>query len=924
MSRFRAFLFRLRGLLRVRRLESELSDELRAHLDGLIERNLAAGMSLEEARYAAGRAFGGVAQIQERARDERRCAWVEHMLHDFRYAARQIRQHPGLSTVVVLTLALGIGANTAVFSLVNAVLLRQLPVKNPDELVLFSWAADEHAGPAGLSGSTLKDPATGLLTSTSFSGYTFQHFRERTDLFTNVFAFAPVRGELIVVDGSSETSPLAQAVSGNYHAALGVKAVAGRLLTEEDDQSAASPVVVISFHYWQARFGGDLACLGRLIRVRDTIFTIVGITAPGFNGTMQVGDVVDLTFPLAFNNRVGGGNRNLMDHGDWWLRIMARLKPGVTADQARAAIDGLFHETARGGLTKPRSIAGRTVAGQPPQLRVESGAQGLVESRRRYAESLRLVFALVVGVLLVACANIANLLLARGAARRREIAVRLALGAGRARIVRQLLVETLLLAFLGGATGAVLAIWGRAVLLALQLFGDRPLELDARLDARVLGFTTVVALVTGTVCGLAPALRATRVDLVTEFQGGPRSLGAGTRSLLARTLMVGQVGLSIVLLVGAGLLVRTLRNLHMADFGFRRSDVLLFTGGIVPSRASSIPAVTRYEQMSARLRLAPGVQDATFSFRTPLEDGSWQAMMIVPGYVPAAEGDDLVKLNRVDPRFFATFEMPLLMGRVFGERDDASAPLVAIVNETLARKIFGKENAVGRVFKWYGSGGRLVEVVGVVRDAHYNSVRNAPPATAFVPFRQVPGDGEVNFAVRLASQLESDVVIALRRSVGEMARQIDPQMAIRDVRTQDEQIARLFGQERLFARLSGFFALIALGLAGVGLYGLMSFSVLQRTGEIGMRVALGALPRQIAIMVLGETFRLVLVGAMLGIGTALAATRLLSRLLYDVSPVDAATYMAVTALLSAVALLAVFLPAHRASKIDPTVALRAK
>jgi predicted permease len=537
--------------------------------------------------------------------------------------------------------------------------------------------------------------------------------------------------------------------------------------------------------------------------------------------------------------------------------------------------------------------------------------------RQQYARSLYILMGLVGLVLVAACANVANLLLARGAARRREIAMRLALGAGRGRIVAQLLAEALLLASIGAAIGTAFAWWGRTLLLALRPFGNTAVVLDLPLDARVLGFTIASAVATAMLFGLAPALRATRIDLTSEFQGGSRSLGGSGRSRLSQTLMVVQIALSLVLLVSTGLFVRTLRNLEDVNAGFNRSGLVLFQVDASAAGYAREQFAALHARLQARLERLPGVRQATFSRVAVLSRVRQNNTIAVTGLAPPPDATS-VNMNGLASNFFAAMELPLLLGRGFTDRDELAAPKVAVVNETLARQYFGRENPIGRqiVYTTGPFDTRAVEVVGVAGDAKYTDLRTPVPPTLYVPALQQVG-GEANYALRLDGDAAA-VFPAIRAAM----REIDPALPVLNLRTQKEQLDRLHGQELLFARLSGFFGLLALALACVGLYGLMSYAVLRRTGEIGLRMALGALPAHVLGMMLRESLGLVCVGIVAGIAAAGALSGLVKSMLFGLSPLDPITYAAVAAMLIGVALLASYLPARRASRLEPTQALR--
>jgi predicted permease len=845
------------------------------------------------------------------------------MLSDLRLALRQLAKSPGFTAVAILSLALGIGANTTIFSLVNEVLLRSLPVREPDRLVLFSWAGSGGVGPRSINGWTQRDAATGETTCTSLSLLTFERFRAASaDTLSDVFAFSPIDRANVVIDGNAEVVSTAQLVSGNYHAALGVPMLAGRSLLPADDRPNAAPVIVLSAGYWQRKFAGDPSAIGRTMTVNGVVAEIIGVTAPQFTGTLQVGEVQDLTLPLALYPRLAPDDTDAPQPWCWWIRIMGRLRPGVSLAQVHANLAGVFRESIKdaldGGDDQP---PGKVIpaAAMPDKVRfvVNPGAQGLTEARHTYTQSIQILAALVALVLLVACANVANLLLARGAARVREITVRLALGASRARLLRQLLTESVLLALLGAIAGLAFAWWGRAALLALQPLGASADRLELRLDWRVLAFTTAVALATGILFGLAPAWRATRLDLAAGFSGGTRLLG-GERSRLARILMVVQIALSLVLLVGAGLFTRTLRNLQGLDAGFNRRQLVLFSVDGIAGGHKAAELAALHNRFTERIAALPGVAAVTFSQMPVLSGSSWTSGVHVQGHTPAPGENRNVLMNGVQPAFFSTYELPLLAGRAFTARDDAAAPKVAIVNQAFARKYFGDASPLGRRF---GSGEPAnagdFEIVGVVRDGKYTRLRDEARPAAFLPYGQLKNAWGGHYAVRVNG--DAGTYAPMLRGI---LREIDPNLPLANFRTQEEQVARSLAPERMFARLSSFFGLLALLLASIGLYGLLSYSVLRRTGEIGLRMALGAVPGQVLWLVVRESLYLAALGVVLGLGCAWGVARLVASQLYGLSASDPVTYAAVGLLLVAVAMIASLLPARRAAKVDPMVALR--
>jgi predicted permease len=846
-------------------------------------------------------------------------------MSNIRLAVRGLVKTPGFTVTVVLTLALGIGANTAIFSLVNDVLFRELPVRDPGELVLFRnvEGRDGRLSRAGENNGSV-DAATGRAASTSFSLLTFERFRSSGRALSHVFAFAPFNRMTLLIDGQPETTDMGQLVSGDYFAGLGVSAIVGRTLTDADDQPSAPPVGVISYRFWERRFNRDRSVIGKTIQVNRVPVTLIGITPPGFAGTMQIGESVDISLPIALHGRFQPDRASSRaEPWYWWVRVMGRLGTGVTAERARASLEPIFQDTAREGWRAGVGREDGTGARMPEvsTLAADPGGQGENDRRRVYAESLRILMGLVGVLLLVASANVANLLLARGSARRREIALRLALGASRARIVGQLLGESLLLAFTGTAFGILLAYWSRGLLLGLRQFNGDPAVLELPLDGRVLAFTIAATGGTSLLCGLAPALRAARVDLTAEFQSGARLLGTAARSRLGQVLMVVQIALSLVLLIGAGLFVQTLRNLEQVATGFNTQGLALFRIEATPAGYPRGAFSVLQARLQERLEQIPGVRAATFS-RVPLLAGTRaNRRTIIPGYTPPAGASMNINVNGIAPNFFTAMEIPLLLGRSFTARDDEDAPKVAIVTQAFVRRYFAGENPVGRRFTFGANPNApatTIEIVGVARDAKYTTVRDAEPVTIYLPAPQML-DGVANYYVRTAGAAAA-IAPAIRSAV----REIDPSLPVIDFRTQEQQIARRNSQERLFAQLSGFFGVAALILACVGLHGLMSYLVLQRTGEMGLRLALGARPAQVLQMVLRESFTLVAAGLVLGLAVAYGVGRFVESTLFGLTAADPLTYAVVAGVLAAVTLLAALRPAQRAARVDPMIALRAE
>jgi len=844
------------------------------------------------------------------------------MFQDLRYGARMLLKQPGFTAVAVLSLALGIGANTALFSVADEVLLKTLPVRSPEQLVLFSWTSGPRLMGDGFWPGVFVDPKTGASTSQSFSYLTFQQFQTESASLSDVFAFSG----MFRMNGLDQDldSPSGQLVSGNYHTALGVPAVLGRTLTVDDDDETASPVAVISHRYWDRAFGLDPATVGKTINLGKTVFTIVGITPAGFSGTQDLGASPDFSIPLGMANRIsdiGPKFADTMKNQPWlWpLMVMGRLKPGAGFNQVRVELEGAFRATALEGFNSNPRFTPAADPPDTPQLGVDAGGKGLTESRRALSKAVTIMMVIVSLVLLIVCSNLANLLLARAATRRKEIAVRQALGASRLRVIRQLLTESLVLAICGAALGVLFAVWGKDLFLVWINRVTPSFVIQPRLDLRVLGFTAAVTVLTGIVIGLAPALRATRVDLNQVMKDSSRGSSA-SRSFVSRALLVTQVAMSVVLLVSAGLFVRTLLNLQRADLGFNTKNLLLFDVHPQWNKHKRPQLADLYERVIERLRAVPGVRSATTSRVPLLERSMGDAVIVVPGRIREPGEDPSVYVQFVWHNFFETMEMPLVMGRSFGPRDRFGRPYLAVVNETLARKYFHDVDPIGHHFAVTKdvraqevAASESVEIVGVVRDAKYTRAREGALPAVFFPFSPDPATFEVRTSIDPAP---------LIASIQEGVREVDADLRLLNFRTQTEQVKLTFARERHFAFLSSLFGVVALLLACVGLYGLLSYGVANRTQEIGIRMALGADRWHVVRLVMRETLVLVLMGVGIGLVGAFAVTQMIASMLYGVAPNDSVAILVAISLMILVSAAAACLPARKASRVDPMVALR--
>ncbi len=904
---------RLRSLKLAPTREAEIVEEVAQHLEDRYQELVARGATEDEARRVALQELSdedllarGLRRVEQEATQEPIVPggggtnnFLASTWQDIRYGLRMLRKNPGFTAVAVITLALGIGANTAIFSVIDAVMLRNLPVKNPQELIQLATV-----GPYGVS---------------SFSYPAFRRFRDENQVCSEMLAIGWLNKLDASINGQAE-SVEGRIVSGNFFSLLGVSPALGRTFTSQDEKGPENgAVTVISYGYWKRRFGLESSAVGTSITLNRTLFTIVGVTPAGFSGP-EVGYSPDVYVPMVMEPAFHDEQSWLGQPDYHWLRIMGRLKPGVSREQARADLDLIHREVLADILTKGWSPAERKDL-LSRRLEVTSAASGLVFGLpKEFPKTLYILMAMAGLVLLIACANVANLLLGRAAVRQKEIAVRLAIGAGRFRLIRQLLTESAMLAIVAGALGFLCAYWASGAIVALMSVGRSPLFLDLRPDPRVLGFAGAISLLTTILFGVVPALRSTRVDLSPALKETVGSLGSKRARLgLGKGLVVSQVALSLLLLFGAGLFVRTLENLENLDPGFDRKGVLLFD--IDPTKSGYRgPAVARlYKQILEHVDAVPGVRAASLSDMEPITGGGgWDNSVWVEAYTPRPEENTTVYLNSVGPRYFETLRASLLLGRDFNLRDTEATPKVAIINQTMARYFFGNSNPIGKKFGWFGEdkNRQQFEIVGVVKDSKYETLREQIPRTAYLDcFQRTLGP--MSFGVR-TSVKPTAVISQLRNEI----RAIDPGIRFGGFRTLEEHVEESLGHERLMAMLSSFFAASAVLLACVGLYGVMAYAVTRRTNEIGIRMALGADRAQILRMIVWESALMIAAGVILGLPVALAAARLISGQLYGLKPADPATIAVTVLLLAAVAAIAGYIPARRATKVDPMVALR--
>jgi len=890
---------RVRSLFRKGTLDQELDEEMRFHLEQKTEEYVAKGFDPVEARRRAMLDMDGIERSKEECRDMRKVNWLHDVIQDLRYGVRMLRKNPSFTATAVLTLALGIGVNTAVFSVVNALMLRSLPVERPEELRIIFSGPNRNA---------------------SFSNPLWEQLRERQDVFAGVFAWATPRFDL--AQGGEVRYARGLMASGQFFPTLGVRPFLGRLLMPEDDRRGGeNAVVVLSHEFWQREYGAGVEALGKTIHLDGQPFQIVGVTPPSFFG-LVVGSRFDVAVPLAAEPIIRGENSVLDRPTFWWLLAAGRARPDLMPQQMDAHLATIsrpaFEATVSPNTREPyRSQYLERVFTTWP---VDTGVSNM---RRTYRQAVWLLMGVVGMVLLIACANIANLLLARAAARQKEVGVRMALGASRRRLVRQLLTESWLLAAAGTVLAIPLASWAGDLLVGQIGVANFPVFLDLAPDWTTLTFVAGTALLTTLLFGLAPALRATRVSLAEAMkQAGPGESDRRRRFGLGRVLVVGQVAVSMVLLSGAALLLRSFHNLTALDTGFEAERVLIAELDLRRVQTRLESRALFYDELTERLRALPGVTAVSQADITPISGSDSSQDVQVDGFVPGSDGENSSRFNAVAPNYFAVMGTAFVAGRDFTVQDTAQAPRVAVVNEAFGRKFFPGRNPVGHQYFQTGSGGTrtFTEIVGLVRDAKYQTLREEPLPTVYIPLAQQGTAWWRGLSRKLVLRAASEPA-ALIPTVRAAIEQYSPQTAIQFL-TLETQVADSLNQDRVLALLSGFFGGLALLLSSMGLYGLLAHSVARRGREIGIRMALGSTPQRILRMVLADGLLLAAIGVVVGVGAAVAATRVLASFLYGVAARDPLTLAAAGFLLVAVTAVACSRAARRAARVDPMMALR--
>lgn len=891
-------------LLRGRQFDREMDEEMRLHRE-LRERDLrAAGLAPDDARSAAHRQFGNQTLLREKSADQWGWRWLEHLAQDFFYSLRQLRLNPGFAVAAILSLALGIGANTAIFQLLNAVRLRSLPVANPHELVEIRQPVFGNASGGFYNWNPqVTNPQWELL-------------RKNLDPFTGALAWAPARFN--VADGGEARYVYGSYVSGSFFEVLGVKPHIGRVLSEADDQrGCGTPAVVLSYAYWQREHAGNPAVLGRKFTLQGQVTEIVGVTPPSFYG-IEPGRSFDVAVPICADGVLRGENSRLDVRQDWWLTILARLKPGVTIEQASAFLNSispaLFEATLPEGYDEEdrKNYLAFKLGALP------AGA-GVSNLRGQYENSLWLLLAIAGLVLMIACANLANLMLARSSARERELAVRMALGASRGRLIRQLLSESLLIATVGASLGWLLAGNMSAALVAFLSTERTRWMLELSSDWRVFGFTAALTVLTCVLFGLTPALRATRNGPGESLKSGSRGLTAGReRFALRRVLVVAQVALSLVLVTGAFLFARTFQNLLTQDPGIRQDGILIAEADFAPLQLPPEQRLSFVRGMLDRMRAIPGVASAATVRIIPLSGSGWNQWVWLEGQTDKQR--TLAWFNRISDGYFSTVGMRLLAGRDFDARDTLSAPSVAIVNETFLRRYNLGPNPIGLRFQMAQSASRpskTFEIIGLVSDSKYRGLRDSVFSAVYLPASQDDRpDVDGTFVMHSTVPLEN-VTGEVKRVLAEA----NPRIGV-EFYVLRSLVGESLLQERLMATLSGFFGALATLLAAIGLYGVISYMVARRRNEIGIRMALGAQRSNVLALILREAGVLLAIGLAVGTLLSLAAGQAASSMLYGLQPYDALVMTLAIAFLALVALASSYIPARRASRVDPLIALR--
>jgi predicted permease len=898
---------------RRKRMMEDLDQDIRDFIERETQDNIDRGMPPEEARYAALRKFGNVTRVKEETWELWSFVWLEQLWQDVRYGLRQLRRSPGFTAVAVLTLALGIGANTAIYALMDAVILRRLPVEKPGELYQVQVGNADEGGGGGGGESPFPTPM-------------WEQLRDHQDVFSRVFAWSGSNAFGLPEWG---TGPAVNEiwVSGGFFSGLGLRPAAGRLIADSDDRPGCPAVAVLSYGFWQEHYAGAKSAVGSTLALGSHPFEVIGVAPPGFFG-LSVGGKFDVAAPICATAILEGKESRLDNVEFSWLNVGGRINPKLSRAQRTARLRILSTRL----FVPPNASSKEREAYLKIILRIVPAATGISGLRGQFSQPLEILMAVVGIVLLIACANLASLTLARGAARHKEIAVRQALGASRTRLIRQLLTECLLLSSAGALLGVLLARWTAALLLhIISKQQNTVFFLDLSLNTRILGFVLAIATLTSLLMGLLPALRSTRVSLSSGVKGSQSSEAGRNLGFRGRQWIVGsQVALSLLLLVAAGLLLRSFVKLATLDIGFDRNNVLLVATHLKPAKVPPDRWLATYAEIESRLKALPGVLSVGYSNITPISGALMQFGNVQSDWFKLsnpsltlstslkANPEAPVCVNFISPGYIPTLRMRLLAGRNFSRADLETSSGVAIVNETFSRRFFPHLNPIGRTFRMNNPGEKAFEVVGLIEDSKYQSLREGAQAVAFLPANQLPALFGESEQLELRTAIPPSTLVApVRAAVAEVSSAIALEFD-----SLAEQVNRSLFQERMLALLSGFFGALALLLAVIGLYGTLSYLVTQRQAEFGIRMALGATRNSILGLVMRDLVTVLAGGLAAGILISLAATRVLQQLLFGLGPRDTTTMLLAAGVLSVVALMAGYLPARRATKVDPMVALR--
>jgi predicted permease len=914
----------LRSILNRRRLEDEMEAEVQFHIDARAADLTRSGLAPEEAKRQARLEFGAIASHKDGMRRSLGLRWWDDLCTDLRYASRILAKSPGFTAIAIISFALAIGANTTIFSYANQMLFVRLAVPHPEQLRVFRLLGDNHLAIRGLGGND-GYVSEGRFHLGLFPYPAYRQFRQQNHFVEDIVAFMQLEDVDITAADTPEVGK-AELVSGNFYSQMQVKPQIGRPIEVPDDGApAAGAVTVISDGFWHREFGGAQDVIGKTIRVNMTPVTIIGVNPPSFRGTVAADTSAPEVFlPMSMLFAlipVSGGEHPLLDPNDFTVQLMARVKPGISTTAAQAALDSSFNAAFRATAVVNK---GETV----PKLSLEDGSRGITSGTRNLLHPLYILLGLSGLVLLLACANIANLMLARASVRQREMSVRMTRGAGRERIVRQVLTESVLLAAMGGFGGLVLGYISRNLIPWLIHTGWDGGEMAIGFDWRVFGFTLVVTLITGVLFGIAPAWRITRADINTALKEGAQTSSKRRKALSGKAIVGFQVALSTLLVISAIFFLRTLFNLNSVDPGFRTQNLLLVDFSPPRTGALLSQPSTLHSRVNDALASVSGVQEVTYVNHPLAASSPWNTLFLVEGAQQNLLSDakepgherTMVSVSYVGPNFFSVMSIPILAGRGFTALDTENSVPVSVVNEALARKYFPGSNPIGKRFLKNTKGPdatRWIEIVGICADTRYSDMREPTPPVHFDLDRQSHVMGSITYVVR--SPLTPAVLVpSLRRAV----QQIDPDLPINHIRTQQQQIDASMQQERMFASLTAGFGLLALALACVGIYGIMAYTVSQRTNEIGIRLALGAERTQVRTMILREASRLTILGVAAGLLAAFGLAQLVKSMLYGLKASDPASFAAAGSLLLAIALLAAWIPALRASRVEPMEALR--